>query len=134
MQEIIADENNVDTSAAYVSAAATKDGSLLVVYIPPAHNGSVSVNMNMVNKIRHIGLIQPMAKYIQAETLSFNRGVQSFTPPGKNSTGENDWVLLFTTLKNNGLRSGGISLLNQLLIYGIFVVSLSCTAAQRSAT
>jgi hypothetical protein len=36
MPVLIADSNNTDTSAAYVSAAATKDGKLLIAYIPPA--------------------------------------------------------------------------------------------------
>lgn len=50
MQTIIADKNNMDTSAIYVSAAAAKDGSLLVAYIPPAHTGSISVNMNVLSR------------------------------------------------------------------------------------
>jgi len=34
-----------DPNADYVTAAATPDGKLLVAYIPPAHNGSITVDM-----------------------------------------------------------------------------------------
>ncbi len=48
MKNIVTDQGNIDTAAAYVSAAAAKDGSLLVGYIPPAHTGSISIDMSVV--------------------------------------------------------------------------------------
>src|SRR6187431_1254342 len=49
-ESIIADPVNIDTTAAYVSAAAARDGSLFVAYIPPAHKGGITVDLSVLNK------------------------------------------------------------------------------------
>jgi hypothetical protein len=98
MKTIITNTNNVDTSAAFVSAAAAKDGSLLVAYLPPAHNGSIDVDVSVLKgEINGRWLDPTNAKYIAIKENAFNKkGVQTFTPPGKNSRGENDWVLILS--------------------------------------
>ncbi|MFI5187722.1 MAG: DUF4038 domain-containing protein [Chitinophagales bacterium] len=101
MKKLIADASNIDSSAAYVSAAATKDGSLLVAYIPPAHKGNITVNMNALNSKIYGYWFDPtngMYSPITGSPFS-NMGVQSFTPPGKNSTGDADWVLMLSVKK-----------------------------------
>jgi len=102
MPILITNADNADTSATYVSAAAAKDGSLLVAYIPPAHTGSINVNMSVFNKKVYAQWFDPTnATYSTIQAAPFNnQGIQSFTPPGKNSTGENDWVLLLSIKKN----------------------------------
>lgn len=98
MKTLIVDPNNTDTSAAYVAAAATKDGSLLVAYIPPAHEGGITVNMNVLsNKVNAYWFDPTNGMYTSIKDFSLNnKGHTSFTPPGKNSAGENDWVLLLS--------------------------------------
>ncbi|MEP7372215.1 MAG: DUF4038 domain-containing protein [Chitinophagaceae bacterium] len=101
MKTLITNAGNIDTSAAYVSAAAAKDGSLLVAYIPPAHEGSIEIDLSVLKgKIIARWFDPTTAKYTPAKgILMNNKAVQSFTPPGKNSKGENDWVLLITAKK-----------------------------------
>ena len=101
MPTLITNADNVDTAATYVSASAAKDGSLLVAYIPPAHSGSINVNMSVLSDKADAQWFDPTsAKYIPVQAAAFNnKGTQSFTPPGKNSTGENDWVLVLSVKK-----------------------------------
>lgn len=101
MKTLIIDANNADTSAAYVSAAAAKDGSLLVAYIPPAHKGNITVDMTALSNTVNAFWFDPTnGKYISIKDLSLtNKGFKIFTPPGKNSAGENDWVLMLSATK-----------------------------------
>jgi len=99
MKNIIVDPANIDTTASYASAAATRDGSLLVLYIPPAHKGGVKVDLSVLSKSGFVYWFDPTdGRYIPMEASPMtNTGIKEFTPPGKNHGGESDWVLLFTT-------------------------------------
>jgi hypothetical protein len=99
MKTLIVDQDNRDTATSYVSAAAAADGSMLVAYIPPAHRGSIIVEMSVLkNKVSANWFDPANGKYTAAsETPLENHGSHSFTPPEKNSAGESDWVLLLTT-------------------------------------
>ncbi len=85
-------------SSAYVAAAAAPDGTLMVAYIPPAHVGSISVDMAAMRG-------PALARWFDPTSGAFrdigsalpNTGTRSFTPPGPNSAGEKDWVLLLET-------------------------------------
>jgi hypothetical protein len=101
MPSLITDRNNIDTSASYVSAAATKDGSLLIAYIPPAHQGSVSIDMSILkSKVYGYWFDPTNGSYTPiADSNLDSKNVQSFTAPGKNSRGEEDWVLLLSAKK-----------------------------------
>lgn len=101
MKTLITDVNNIDTSAGYVSAAATKDGTLMVAYIPPAHDGSIKVDMSVFAKKVYATWFDPTnAVYTTISTKAFdNKGIYTFTPPAKNSKGENDWVLILSAKK-----------------------------------
>jgi len=101
MKTLIAGANNVDTTAAYVSAAATKDGSLLVAYIPPAHKGSIAVDMSALSDKANAYWFDPTNGIFTSIPGSpfKNKGVQSFTPLLKNSAGETDWVLMLSVKK-----------------------------------
>lgn len=101
MKTLVVDANNVDTIAGYVSAAATKDGSLLVAYIPPAHTGSIVINTDVLyGKVYAYWFDPTNGKYTSIDGLPVAaKGVQSFTPPEKNSAGETDWVLILSAKK-----------------------------------
>jgi len=99
MKNIIADPVNIDTASSYVSAAATRDGSLLVAYIPPAHKGVVKVDLTVLSKPGFVYWFDPTdGRYIPvgASPVS-NTGIREFTTPGKNHGVESDWVLLVIT-------------------------------------
>ena len=99
MKNIIVDPVNIDTAASYVSAAAARDGSLLVAYIPPAHKGGVKVDLSVLSRPAFVYWFDPTdGRYIPLEASPVsNTGVREFTPPAKNQDDESDWVLLLTT-------------------------------------
>ncbi|MEO7490002.1 MAG: putative collagen-binding domain-containing protein, partial [Ferruginibacter sp.] len=98
MKTLITDASNVDTSADYVSAAAAKNGTLLVAYIPPAHRGNVTVDMSVLQHNISAKWFDPTDGTYKAvsDSLLNNKGEHSFTPPEKNSAAETDWVLVLT--------------------------------------
>ena len=101
MKTIIVNPSNIDTSAAFVSAAAARDGSFLVAYIPPAHKGEVPVDLSVLKKSGFAYWFDPTdERYISVQTSALpNKGVRKFMPPANNEAGESDWVLLITTTK-----------------------------------
>lgn len=101
MKNIIPDPANLDTDPAYVSAAAARDGSLLVVYIPPAHKGTIKVDLSVLSKPGFAYWFDPTnGQYIPAAVSPvLNNAIRTFTPPGKNHSGESDWVLVISTKK-----------------------------------
>jgi hypothetical protein len=99
MKTLVTDPSNIDTTAAYVSASASKDGTLLVAYIPPAHRGSVSIDMSAMSAKSYAYWFDPTStglEVVEVDALR-NKGVRSFTPPALNSRGEHDWVLVLRT-------------------------------------
>ncbi|HLK29885.1 MAG TPA: DUF4038 domain-containing protein [Puia sp.] len=101
MKTLIVDENNIDTLASYVSAAVSADGSLLVAYIPPAHNGNINVDMTVLKGKVYARWFDPTnATYINVSDAPYhNKGMHTFSVPGKNSVGEKDWVLVIKAKK-----------------------------------
>jgi hypothetical protein len=83
----------------YVAAAATPDGSLLVAYIPPAHTGSIAVNRAAISGPARACWFDPTSGvYSNAGSgLAARSGRLVFAPPGVNSAGANDWVLVLQT-------------------------------------
>jgi hypothetical protein len=92
-----------DTTTTYVAAAAARDGSLLVAYLPPDRTGSIQVDMSALKSNGFAYWFDPTkGDYILIrETPFVNNGMQTFTPPGKNFKNENDWVLMLTVKKRN---------------------------------
>jgi hypothetical protein len=79
----------------YVAAAATRDGTLLVAYVPPAQSGSITVDMAALRGPARARWFDPTsAGYVDAGAGLANTGERVFTPPGINSAGEDDWVLV----------------------------------------
>ena len=101
MKDIIVDPGNIDTAASYVAAAASREGSLLVAYIPPAHKGEITVDLSVLSKPSFAYWFDPSdGRYLPAEESKINNnGKRKFVTPGKNQSGEMDWVLLLPTKK-----------------------------------
>ena len=95
MPELVADTGNSDTLASFVAASASKDRTLLIAYLPPAHRGPVSVNMGVLKGPVRARWYDPTnAQWLPAAPGRLaNKGLHSFTPPGLNNAGDADWVL-----------------------------------------
>jgi hypothetical protein len=80
----------------YVSAAATPAGTWLVAYLGPGHSGSVTIDMTAMSGNTRARWYDPTsASYSTISGSPFsNTGTRSFTPPGSNSAGQGDWVLV----------------------------------------
>jgi len=99
MRTIITGGNSSPASDTYIAASATLDGTLLIAYNPPARTGSFSVNMTVMSGVTRARWFDPTkATYTDAGSGLINTGSRSFTPPGKNGVGENDWVLVLDHL------------------------------------
>jgi hypothetical protein len=99
MKNLITKGEGKDTSNSFVAASATMDGTLLVAYVPPAHVGSITVDLTALRGKIHASWLDPTdgtMKNIFGSPFS-DKGDREFVIPGKNSGGENDWVLLLTT-------------------------------------
>jgi Protein of unknown function (DUF4038)/Putative collagen-binding domain of a collagenase len=78
----------------YVSAAAARDGSLLIAYVPPGHTGSLSVDMTAMGGVTHARWFNPTSgTYSEIASALPNTGTRAFTPPTSNGSAFNDWVL-----------------------------------------
>jgi hypothetical protein len=95
MKNFITDGGGSDTGTDFVAAAANKDGTLLVAYIPPDHTGSITLDMTVFKENIKAYWIDPTnGKSTEIKGSPFiNRGASQFTPPGSNLNGQNDWVL-----------------------------------------
>lgn len=95
MRTLITAGGGFHADSDYVAAAATPDGTLLVAYIPPAQSGSITVDMAALRGPVRARWFDPTnASYADAGTGLANTGERVFTPPGINSAGESDWVLV----------------------------------------
>ncbi len=96
MRNLITAGGSVESSADYVSAAATPEGTLLVAYIPPAHRGSITVDLAVMKGSTQARWYDPTAgTYVTIASSPFeNKGTREFTPPESNSSGASDWVLV----------------------------------------
>jgi hypothetical protein len=78
----------------YVTAALTPDGTLGMAYLP--QGGTITVAMSKLQKGINARWFDPADNTFHAIAGSpfSNRGKHRFTPPGKNSAGDPDWVLV----------------------------------------
>ena len=96
MKDLIVDGSGRDTSSDYIAAACTRDGKLLIAYIPPAHNGSFTVDLSVLKGNFTAAWLDPSnGKYQNiASRPSSNKSQVKFNTPGINISGEKDWVLV----------------------------------------
>ena len=85
----------------YAFAAKSSDGAAIVVYVPAVR--TIKVNLAGLGKPARASWFDPTNEtYLTIGSKSFpNTGVQEFTPPGKNHSGDSDWVLLLQTADQN---------------------------------
>lgn len=95
MKTLITDGGGSDSGSDFVAAAASKEGTLLIAYIPPDHTGSITVDMTALKKKFNAYWIDPTnGKSLEISgSHSGNKGQLQFNPSGRNSSGRNDWVL-----------------------------------------
>jgi len=78
----------------YAAAARTADGNLAIAYIPFARTVSVDMGRLATAVIgRWYDPTNGTYRFISGSPLP-NSGVRDFTPPGRNSSGDDDWVLV----------------------------------------
>ena len=97
MKTLITAGGSTPSDSDYVAAAATPDGTLLVAYIPPWHNKSITVDMTAMGGATKARWYDPTSgNFTKIPGSPFaNKGTHQFTPPGKNHAGEGDWVLFW---------------------------------------
>lgn len=82
----------------YVTAARTRDGNLVMAYVPPTDTGTrtITVNLAKLSGAAQTRWYNPTdGKYRAIHGSPFtNSGSRGFTTPGDNGTGTNDWVLV----------------------------------------
>jgi hypothetical protein len=80
----------------YVAAAATPQGDLLVAYVPPAHSGSITIDMTVMSGPVRARWWDPTdGTFTAIATGLAATGTHTFTPPGNNSQGTyGDWLLV----------------------------------------
>ena len=94
VSNLIAGGSSPDSST-YVAAAATPDGTLMVAYVPPAHVGSIVVDMAAMSGSTRARWFDPTSGAFRDIAIGLApTGLRSFLPPGRNSANETDWVLL----------------------------------------
>src|SRR5688572_20181341 len=112
MKTLITAGGNMSTDSDYVAAAATREGTLLVAYVPPSHKRSITVDMTAMGGSTKASWFDPTnGKFSKISGSPFaNKGTQQFTPPGKNHVGEGDWVLMLESSESIGKKSGAVKM------------------------
>jgi hypothetical protein len=83
------------SGGSFASASLSTDGKLAIVYTPAVR--ALTFNMAKMTGTTTVRWYDPSSGAFTAVSGSpfANTGSQSFTPPGNNSTGSPDWVLVF---------------------------------------
>lgn len=85
-----ADTNN---GLDFITAAATPDGSTLIAYRPHGHSGTFAIDMTKLRGTAVCDWYDPTNGASPAIGSFANTGTHTFTVPGANADGANDWVL-----------------------------------------
>ena len=86
------------TTNTYAAAARTSDGSLVMAYMPSIR--TITVDMSkLAGPVTARWYDPTSARYIDEPGSPFaNSGDRQFSPPGNNSAGDGDWVLVLEAL------------------------------------
>jgi uncharacterized protein DUF4038/collagenase-like protein with putative collagen-binding domain len=86
------------TANSYAPAARTSDGWLVIAYLPSIR--TVTVDMSKLAGPAIARWYDPAnGDYIAANSSAYtNTGSEEFTPPGNNSAGDGDWVLILEVI------------------------------------
>ena len=92
---IVTVNGSTQTAQDYVAAAADIAGTVCVAYVPPAWaNTNFTVDMTVMGSTAVAWWFDPTNATYQSIGTFANTGTNVFTPPGTNSAGDTDWVLL----------------------------------------
>jgi hypothetical protein len=81
----------------YVPSAASSDRSLFLAYTPPQHTGTITVDMSVMGGTSTSRWWDPTNGTYRSDASGLpNSGSHVFTPPGNNSAGSTDWLLVLT--------------------------------------
>ncbi len=96
MRDLIVQGGSNESNADYVSSVSNPSGSHLIAYIPPAHRGSITVDLKGMAQTLSAAWFDPTnGKYIRITKSPFlNKARRKFTPPKFNSAGGTDWALV----------------------------------------
>jgi hypothetical protein len=97
MKTIVTAGAGTNTDPGYVAAAATPTGKLAVAYVPPAHTGSITVDLTVLSGTVRARWLNPTTGAYTMIASYPNTAKQAFTPPGDNGTGSSDWALVLDT-------------------------------------
>jgi hypothetical protein len=100
MKKLIVEGGFTPADSGYVASAATPSGNLLVAYLPPAHRGSIKVDMTALKGKARARWFDPTSGEMitLSGSLLDNSGTMEFTTPGLNKNGEGDWALILYVL------------------------------------
>lgn len=90
MKELITEGQGSDTATNYIAAAASRNGELLVAYVPPSHGGTFAIDWSAVDKNARAWWLDPS----NGKRQRINATGKQLTTPGTNASGFRDWVLL----------------------------------------
>jgi uncharacterized protein DUF4038/collagenase-like protein with putative collagen-binding domain len=82
-------------SEEWIAAAADRAGRLIIAYLPPGHRGPVRLDLSVLSGPAAARWRDP-CDAASAPDFAVSRadGKRSFDPPGRNSCGDRDWVLV----------------------------------------
>jgi len=78
----------------WIVAAAARNGSLLIAYVPDAHTGSFGIDMSALSATARARWFDPSNGAYSAIGDVAATGTHVFTPPTANADGAHDWVLI----------------------------------------
>jgi Protein of unknown function (DUF4038)/Putative collagen-binding domain of a collagenase len=85
----------------YVTAARSAAGDLVVAYLPTSR--TVAVDMERLSGPVQARWYDPTdgTSHSDPDAPLVNRGIRGFAPPGRNSAGDSDWVLVLETARSS---------------------------------
>ena len=107
MKRLVTAGNSDPSSTDYIAAAADPAGNLLVAYVPPAHNGTFTIDMTALSATAQARWFNPATSAYTTIGNFAPTGTQVFTPPGDNGSGYHDWVLLLMTAQADRIFADG---------------------------
>jgi hypothetical protein len=95
MRDLITRNGSCTRAPDYIAAAAARDGSLLVAYVPPDGAGAFDVDLRALRGPIRARWLDPTtgAYRVIADALP-NAAPHTFRLPGRNAAGDRDWVLV----------------------------------------
>jgi hypothetical protein len=109
MRRLVVSRNGAQVPAIpdYVAAAQTQDGTLLLAYVPPWSNGPQHLDLDLrsMRKPLRARWWDPTSARFSVVAERSPDSVETFTTPGTNHAGSNDWVLVLDAATGSDERT-----------------------------